>query len=127
MMMGYFMFITELIIKNYFLNRMRTGHTSYNSIVSIYVLFWIPFAGICFLTIFTFLRVKTTEAIKNYLQSLPSQTLKPVEKKFLGGSATTELLLELEWKRLFTSYAMAFNKQHQSKETCFKSHSKDWR
>ncbi len=57
-------------------------------------------------------RVKTTEEIKGYLNSLPAQTLKPVEKNYLTDKATTELLIEFEWKRFFTSYSMAFNKQH---------------
>ena len=57
-------------------------------------------------------RVKTTEEIKNYLGSLPAQTLKPVEKNYLNDKATAELLIEFEWKRFFTSYSMAFNKQH---------------
>jgi len=44
---------------------------------------------------------------------LQAQRLKSIERKYLSDSSTTELLLELEWKRLFNSYAMAFNKQHQ--------------
>jgi putative transposase len=64
-------------------------------------------------------QIKTTEAIKKYLQTLPLQTLKPIEKKYLADTTTTELLLELEWKRLFTSYAMAFNKQHNRNGNLF--------
>jgi hypothetical protein len=64
-------------------------------------------------------RVKSNEAIKEYLQRLSSQELKPIEKKYLNNSASTELLLELEWKRFFNSYAMAFNKQHQRKGNLF--------
>jgi putative transposase len=64
-------------------------------------------------------QVKTAEQIKKYLQTLPSQSLKPIEKKYLASAATTELLLELEWKRFFNSYAMAFNKQHKRKGNLF--------
>lgn len=64
-------------------------------------------------------QIKTTEEIKKYLQTLPPQILKPIEKKYLVNTATTELLLELEWKRLFNSYAMAFNKQHKRKGNLF--------
>jgi REP element-mobilizing transposase RayT len=64
-------------------------------------------------------RIKSTEEIKNYLKTLPSQSLKPVEKKYLADNITTELLLELEWKRFFNSYAMAFNKQHKRKGNLF--------
>lgn len=58
-------------------------------------------------------RVKTAEEIKSYLCSLPEDALKPVEKKYLNDKATAELLLEFEWKRFFTSYSMAFNKQQK--------------
>ncbi|MEO8415986.1 MAG: hypothetical protein ABI472_20160 [Ginsengibacter sp.] len=64
-------------------------------------------------------QIKRTEQIKKYLQTLPPQALKPIEKKFLADTATTELLIELEWKRLFNSYAMAFNKQHKRKGNLF--------
>ncbi len=64
-------------------------------------------------------QVKTTEEIKKYLQTLRWVSLKPIEKKYLANEATTELLLELEWKRFFNSYAMAFNKQHQRKGNLF--------
>lgn len=64
-------------------------------------------------------QIKSTEAIKKYLQTLPSQTLKPIEKKYLTDTVTTELLLELEWKRFFNSYAMAFNKQHKRNGNLF--------
>lgn len=56
-------------------------------------------------------QIKSVEEIKNRLQSLPTESLKPIEKQYLNDVATTELLLELEWKRFFTSYSMAFNIQ----------------
>ena len=58
-------------------------------------------------------RVKSGEDIKSHLKSIPSQILKPNEKEYLHDSNSTELLIEFEWKRFFTSYSMAFNKQHQ--------------
>ena len=56
-------------------------------------------------------QIKSTEEIKENLQGLLSNTLKTIEKEYLTGTSTTELLLELAWKRFFTSYSMAFNKQ----------------
>jgi putative transposase len=57
------------------------------------------------------IQVKNAKSIKQYLESLHQHLLKPLEKKYLTGKATTEELIELEWKRFFTSYSMAFNKQ----------------
>ena len=64
-------------------------------------------------------RVKTTAAIKAYLQCLPATALKPVEKKYLTDITTAELLIEFEWKRFFTSYSMALNKQQKRKGNLF--------
>ena len=64
-------------------------------------------------------QIKTIEEIKSHLQKLSFEKLKPVEKKYLTDNATTELLLEFEWKRLFTSYAMAFNKKYNRKGNLF--------
>ncbi len=64
-------------------------------------------------------RVKTTEEIKKYLNSKPSESMKSLEEEYLEDGAITELLLELEWKRFFTSYSMAFNKQHERKGNLF--------
>ena len=77
-------------------------------------------------------RVKTNEEIKNYLSSLEvtpfekvsplsklSPLLRPIEKLYLNDKVTTELLLEFEWKRFFTSYSMAFNKQHNRSGNLF--------
>jgi putative transposase len=57
-------------------------------------------------------RVKNSEDIRQHLKTVPIEKLKPVEKKFLDDNASTELLIEFEWKRFLTSYSMAFNKQH---------------
>ena len=64
-------------------------------------------------------RIKTNKQLKEFLQTLPSQSLKLIEKKYLADESTTDQLLELEWKRLFNSYAMAFNKQHKRKGNLF--------
>lgn len=64
-------------------------------------------------------RVKPLETIRNYLTSQPLVTLKKVEKEYLTGDAGASVLLELEWKRFFNSYAMAFNKQHCRKGNLF--------
>jgi REP element-mobilizing transposase RayT len=57
-------------------------------------------------------RVKNSDDIKRHLKTLPVEKLKPIEKKYLDDNASTELLIEFEWKRFLTSYSMAFNKQH---------------
>lgn len=64
-------------------------------------------------------RVKSAEAIISHLNAKPTTTLKNVEKEYLAGEADTSTLLELEWKRFFNSYAMAFNKQHCRKGNLF--------
>lgn len=64
-------------------------------------------------------QIKAIEEIKKYLQKLPFEKLKPLEKKYLADNTTTEVLLEFEWKRLLTSYAMAFSKQYQRKGNLF--------
>jgi REP element-mobilizing transposase RayT len=66
-------------------------------------------------------RVKNSETIKQYLKTMPLEKLKPIEKKYLenDNAITTELLIELEWKRFFNSYSMAFNKQHNRKGNLF--------
>ena len=64
-------------------------------------------------------RVKTSKEIKKYLCSLSAEKLNPVEKNYLNDKATAELLIEFEWKRFFTSYSMAFNKQHNRNGNLF--------
>ena len=62
-------------------------------------------------------RVKTKGEIKEYLQTLPAKSLKPIEKKYLENEATTELLLELElfrpirFSKPYRSYSV--NKQNK--------------
>lgn len=66
-------------------------------------------------------RVKNSEEIKKYLKTIPLEKLKQVEKKYIenDNDINTELLIELEWKRFFNSYSMAFNKQHNRKGNLF--------
>jgi putative transposase len=65
--------------------------------------------------------VKNSEEIKRYLKTIPLEKLKSVEKKYIENynDITTELLIELEWKRFFNSYSMAFNKQHNRSGNLF--------
>jgi putative transposase len=56
-------------------------------------------------------QVKSAADIKKYPEKLGTQQLKPAEKKFLANEATMQEVPELQWKRFFTSYSMAFNKQ----------------
>ena len=64
-------------------------------------------------------QIKTREQIKDHLKTIPFKFLKPIEKKYVADESTTNLLIELEWKRFFNSYAMAFNKQHKRKGNLF--------
>lgn len=66
-------------------------------------------------------RVKDSDTIKNYLKTLDSKKLKPLEKKFLDNDITVniELIIELQFKRFFNSYSMAFNKQHNRQGNLF--------
>jgi putative transposase len=56
-------------------------------------------------------QVKSDAEIKQHLESKDQLLLKPTERKYLANQATLEEVIELEWKRFFTSYSMAFNKQ----------------
>jgi hypothetical protein len=64
-------------------------------------------------------RVKSIIAIKAYLQTLASLQIRPLEKAFLTDQTTVEFLIEFEWKRFFTAYSMAFNKQHNRNGNLF--------
>ena len=72
-------------------------------------------------------RVKQEAEVVAYLQGLLFKSRKSFERKFLTGELLLEELLEQEWKRFFTAYAMAFNKQYGRKKTCFTAHSSGWR
>ena len=54
------------------------------------------------------IRVKTEKRITNYLSTIPSSIQIKSEKKFFSDN-DINCLLEMEFKRFFTSYAMAFN------------------
>jgi putative transposase len=57
-------------------------------------------------------RVKKRQEIVKHLESLNPAVLKKVEKEFLLNEETMEHLIELEWIRFLTSYAMRFNLIH---------------
>jgi hypothetical protein len=63
--------------------------------------------------------VSGVTAFEKVLPLKPPALLKPIEKLYLKDEATTEQLIELEWKRFFTSYSMAFNKQHNRSGNLF--------
>lgn len=65
------------------------------------------------------IQIKPHKNILSYLNNIEKHLLKPVEKKYILNDATLDELLELEWKRFFNSYAMAFNKQQQRKGNLF--------
>ncbi len=65
------------------------------------------------------IRVKSKESIINYLQNIRRGKLKLAERKFMEGILSMELLIELEWKRFFNSYSMAFNKENSRKGNLF--------
>ncbi len=64
-------------------------------------------------------KVKSVQEIKLYLNKLPTNEIKQPEKNYLADNASAELLLEFEWKRFFTSYAMALNKQRSRSGNLF--------
>jgi putative transposase len=81
-----------------------------------YVNYMAPFADtFCWCLLpnhFHFLiQIKCSATIKQYLQALDIQLLKPIEKKYLIDKATLDEVVQHQWKRFFTSYAMAYNKQ----------------
>ncbi len=64
-------------------------------------------------------QIKSNEVIKEHLKKADANSLKPVEKKFLTDAVTLGDVVELQWKRFFTSYAMAYNKQQNRKGNLF--------
>ena len=64
-------------------------------------------------------KIRSEKSIKSYLGSLESVALKSVEKKYLNGEVTAEVLLEFEWKRFFTTYSMAFNRKYERSGNLF--------
>lgn len=65
------------------------------------------------------IRVKEVEKIRVYLTGLPVRQVQPLEKNYLKGQVAVELLIEFEWKRFFTSYAMYINREFQRKGNFF--------
>ncbi|CAN5390769.1 hypothetical protein BH11BAC3_BH11BAC3_02590 [soil metagenome] len=64
-------------------------------------------------------KVKPANEIKKHLDAQPAKMLKKIEKEFLSDKVTISVLMEQEWKRLFNSYSMAFNNQHNRKGNLF--------
>jgi putative transposase len=57
-------------------------------------------------------RVRSREEICNHLRKIKPEARKKIEQLYLDGDESAEHLLELEWIRFLTSYAMRFNKHH---------------
>jgi putative transposase len=64
-------------------------------------------------------RVRSREEICTHLQKIKPELRKKVEQQYLDGEESAEHLLELEWIRFLTSYAMRFNIQHLRKGNLF--------
>lgn len=57
-------------------------------------------------------RVRSREEICTHLKKIKPEARKNIEQLYLDGNASDEHLIELEWIRFLTSYAMRFNKRH---------------
>jgi putative transposase len=64
-------------------------------------------------------RVRSREEICAHLQKIKPQDRKKIEQLYLDGEETAEHLLEMEWVRFLTSYAMRFNLRHVRKGNLF--------
>ena len=64
------------------------------------------------------IRIKSASAIKAWLNSIPNEKRTKTEKQFLLDN-NLNLLVETAFKRLFTSYAMAFNQMHKRNGNLF--------
>ena len=57
------------------------------------------------------IRIKPIDTIEYWINSLPAEKQTKTEQHFLNDKDINNLV-EMEFKRFFTSYAMAFNKMH---------------
>jgi REP element-mobilizing transposase RayT len=57
-------------------------------------------------------RVRSREEICAHINKIKPQDRKKIEQQYIDGEETDEHLIELEWIRFLTSYAMRFNKRH---------------
>jgi putative transposase len=64
------------------------------------------------------IRIKSIALIQNWINSLPVNKRTKTQQHFLGDNILNTLVV-MEFKRLFTSYAMAFNKQYNRKGNLF--------
>ncbi len=65
------------------------------------------------------IQVKDTAAIIQHLTGIDKHFLKPIQKKYLQHQADITQLIELQFKRFFTSYSMAYNKQQNRSGNLF--------
>jgi putative transposase len=64
------------------------------------------------------IRIKSVEEIAGWINSLPKEKQTKTQALFLSGQDVNRLI-EMEFTRLFTSYAMAFNKMHNRNGNLF--------
>jgi REP element-mobilizing transposase RayT len=64
------------------------------------------------------IRIKSLPLIKAWIRDIPSEKQTKTELHFLSDN-NVNALIEMEFKRLFTSYAMAFNKMHKRRGNLF--------
>ena len=64
------------------------------------------------------IRIKPALIIEKWIKNLPQEKQTKSEKHFLADTNINSLV-EMEFKRLFTSYAMAFNKMYKRKGNLF--------
>lgn len=62
-------------------------------------------------------KIKSAKQIKNFLEN--KQELNAAEKDYLANEQPSSKILEKAFHRFFTSYSMAFNKQHNRKGNLF--------
>jgi putative transposase len=64
------------------------------------------------------IRIKSPAFIKKWIKAIPMEKQTKTEQHFLSDN-NLNTLVEMEFKRLFTSYAMAYNKMYKRKGNLF--------
>ena len=64
------------------------------------------------------IRIKSVAEIVSWISTLPKEKQTKTEQHFLSDN-NINTIIEIEFKRLFTSYAMAFNKMHNRNGNLF--------
>ena len=72
-------------------------------------------------------QIKTTEDIKRYLQSLPSQSLKPIEKKYWQMRPQLKCYLNLSGRDFSIPMQWHLINSTKEQEIFFSGHLKDWK